>query len=332
MKAWILTVAKAALSIGLIAWLVHHARQQGTFTPWADGRIPWEHLAIAGFLVLTAVMGSFVRWQRLVRALGIDFRLADAVRLGFVGYFCSFFSLGGVGGDLFKAVFVARERPRDKARVVASVVVDRLVGLYSLMVLALLAIAMNQLWRSPRVEARAAAWLTTIGTVVGGLGLAALLSPWVSTAWLARIPGFSAVERLVLAIRLYRHEGRCLAVAFAISLATHVLYVLSLQTIAQGLPGLIPTLAEQLVAAPLASLTGVIPLPLNGLGAFEGALDYLYVRLSDAPVPAGQGLLVALGFRLLSVGVAIVGAIYFALSRADVTAALEAARSEARPV
>ncbi len=58
-----------------------------------------------------AVSLTFVRWYLLVRALGLHFRLLDAFRLGFLGYLFNFVSVGSVGGDLFKAIFIAREQP-----------------------------------------------------------------------------------------------------------------------------------------------------------------------------------------------------------------------------
>ena len=58
--------------------------------------------------------------------------MADAFRLGFLGYLFNFVSLGSVGGDLFKAVFIAREQHGKRAEAVATVVIDRVIGLYVL--------------------------------------------------------------------------------------------------------------------------------------------------------------------------------------------------------
>ena len=76
-------------------------------------------------------------------ALGLSFRWRDAFRLGFLGYFFNFVAAGGVGGDLFKAIFIAREQPQRRAAAVASVMMDRLMGLYALLVLASLVILLN---------------------------------------------------------------------------------------------------------------------------------------------------------------------------------------------
>ena len=86
-------------------------------------------------MVFCAVSLTFVRWYLLVRALGLNFRLLDAFRLGFLGYLFNFVSVGSVGGDLFKAIFIAREQPGRRTEAVATVLVDRVVGVYALVLL-----------------------------------------------------------------------------------------------------------------------------------------------------------------------------------------------------
>ena len=69
-----------------------------------------------------------VRWRMLVRAAGMSFSYKDAFRLGFLGFLLNFVSVGAVGGDLFKAVFIAREQPGRRIAAIVSVALDRLLG------------------------------------------------------------------------------------------------------------------------------------------------------------------------------------------------------------
>ncbi len=71
--------------------------------------------------------------------------MLEAFRLGSICFLLSFVSAGSVGGDLFKAVFLARRRPGKRVEAVASVLVDRGVGLYGL----LLVVAAALLLRDP---------------------------------------------------------------------------------------------------------------------------------------------------------------------------------------
>ena len=49
-----------------------------------------------------------------------------------VGVFYNTFLPGSVGGDLLKAYFIAKEHPERKARAIATVIADRALGLFGL--------------------------------------------------------------------------------------------------------------------------------------------------------------------------------------------------------
>jgi len=94
-----------------------------------------------------AVLLTFVRWWYLVRALDVPCRFADAIRISFWGYLFNLAPLGIVGGDVVKAVMLDHEHPRHRAKAVASVLVDRVIGLYVLFVVASVAILLTGFWR-----------------------------------------------------------------------------------------------------------------------------------------------------------------------------------------
>ena len=107
-------------------------------------------LLLGGFVVLLmAVVITIVRWCYLVRALGIDFSLPDAMRIGFIGYLFNLAPMGIVGGDLLKAWMLAREKPGNRAKALASVVVDRIVGLYVLFLVAAAGVFITGFWDIP---------------------------------------------------------------------------------------------------------------------------------------------------------------------------------------
>ncbi len=96
-----------------------------------DGRL----FVLAFGLYMTGVLLAFLRWYLLVRALGLPFRLKDAYRLGFIGMLFNFVIPGAVGGDFVKAAYLCREQGT-RTGPIASVVVDRIVGLLGLFLLA----------------------------------------------------------------------------------------------------------------------------------------------------------------------------------------------------
>jgi len=134
----------------------------------------WHLLAAALLVTLSAVTLTIVRWHWLMRAHDLPLADADALRLGFLGYLLNFVSFGAVGGDLFKAILAARECHGRRTEAVATVILDRLIGLFIVFVLASVAILATGAWRGntdPWLQAafRATLICTAVGTVGGGL-------------------------------------------------------------------------------------------------------------------------------------------------------------------
>jgi len=328
LKKLLITLLKFGVSIALLVYLVRGAAQDNAFEKLRDQPKDWYAFGGAFLLCFLAVVLSIVRWYFLVRALELPFRLRDALRLGFLGYLLNFFSLGNVGGDLFKAVFIAREQHGRRAEAVATVVVDRVIGLYVLFLVATTAIFWTGFLSSGVREIQIVCRATLTCTVVGGVGLVVLLWPGftngVASRRLSELPRVGPIiERLLLAVRMYRRKPAVLLLAAGLTVGVHVFTALGVYLVARGLPGTAPSLGSHFVVVPLAMVVGALPLPLSGLGAFEGALDFLYVYASSPEeVSAGQGLLVAFGYRLVTVAIAMVGVGIWLASRREVAATL----------
>lgn len=329
MKRILISLLKFGVSFGIIAYLVERARRDGTFTPLVEQPKHWGLLGLASFAYLVAVLLSFVRWYALVRALGLQFTMRDAFRLGFLGYLFNFVSLGSVGGDLFKAVFIAREQPGFRAEAVATVMMDRILGLFMLLVLASAAIVCTGQLAAPVPEVRIISQATLACTVAGCAGFALLMaSGLVRKSWLAslaRLPLVGPVtDKLVSAVIAYRHEPRALAASGLLSLVIHTCCTLSVYWMALGLPGMAPSLVDHFVIVPLALVTGALPLPVNGLGALEYAIDALYQWVpAGGALPEGRGFVVALGYRFATILAAVIAAVYYLASRREVAEVLE---------
>jgi uncharacterized protein (TIRG00374 family) len=327
-----LNIVKFAFSAGIIAWLVYD--NGPAFEQLRGQPKHWGLFALAWLASLAAVMLTFVRWFVLVRALDLSFSMKDAFRLGFLGYLLNFVSLGNVGGDLFKAVFVAREQPGRRAEAVATVVLDRVVGLYMLFVMASVAILATGQLNSTDAQIQFISRATLICTGLGLIGIMVLLVPGVTqgrfSAFLERMPRLGPLfGRLLGAIRIYRSRLTMLMLAAALSVAVHGLSATGVYLAARGLPGQVPPLADHFVIVPLAFVTGVLPLPANGLGALEYVIDFLYERVpAGMAVAKGRGFVVALGYRLITILIAMVGVGYYLVSRREVVELLHEADEE----
>ena len=113
-----------------------------------------------------------------------------------------------------------------------------------------------------------------------------------------------------------------------ISIGVHSLFAIGCWLIACGLPGGHLSLGCHFVVMPLASAMGVIPL---AMGPLEYVLDILYARVSAAQglvIIKGQGFVVALAYRLITVLIAALGAYYYLGNRREMSEVIHEAEQQ----
>ena len=333
LKKLLINCLKIAISVGIIAYLVMDAVNNRVFTDLGNRPKNWGLLAGSALVCFMAVLVTLVRWYYLIRALDLPVRFQEAIRIGFVGYLFNLSPVGIVGGDLLKAVMLARNYPGRRAEAAATVFVDRVIGLYVLFVVASVAILVTRFWQLPAPNPQAARAIqvicqaTLVLTAIGTAAMLALLIPNLTngrlTRLLATLPYVGRVtERLINAVRMYRWNPLVLVLSFLMSVVVHSLFSIGIYLIAAGLYDEYPTLGTHFVVSPLSSATGVLPI---SMGPFEYVLDRLYaaVLLPDGTfMQKGQGLVVALGYRIITVLTAAVGMGYYLASRQEFAAVL----------
>jgi len=96
------------------------------------------YIAIALFVFFFINLLLLIRWFVFIKALGLEVEFRDVVRYFFIGLFCNLFLPSAIGGDIIKALGLCRTSSQ-KARVVASVLLDRLSGFASIVLVATVA-------------------------------------------------------------------------------------------------------------------------------------------------------------------------------------------------
>lgn len=272
--------------------------------------------ALLSLLLATSL--SFIRWFVLVRALAIPFTLRDAFRLGFLGYLFNFVGPGAVGGDLFKAYFLARDQKERRAEAVATIFLDRVIGMYALMLVATTAILVCGASNLPDLGMFmfAVPWLTLCVT----LGFVVLLLPQRFSDWfvepMTNLPGIGGiVHRVVDALERYRQHRGWFVSTIVIGLAVHTLLAFCIHLADRAIHPATPTLSEHLIISPIAGAVSALPIPGGGLGTYEAGMSFLFQHVPSQPVEDGQGFAVALIYRLLTILIAAVGLVYYVLNR-----------------
>lgn len=319
-------LVKFALPVLLISWLL-----------WRIDAEQWEMLrqrpknypllVAAWFVATLAVSISLVRWAILVQCQGIRLSIWEAFRLGAIGYLLSFVSAGSVGGDVFKAIFLARRAPEKKVESVASVLVDRALGMYGLLVVVASALAFLPP-QSTSAEFQQISHGVALLTGIGTIALVVLVTGgrWIDwciqrvSQW--RLIG-NFVSRIATPLRMFHDYPRRFVLALVMSLFVHSLLTLSIYMIAKSIYDDAPSFADHLVIVPVGMIAAALPLTPAGLGVFEAAIEWLYTIIPNPPT-AASGTLVALVFEIVKIVLAATGVIFYWSGNREVRETIQA--------
>jgi len=301
--------AKIAILLGIVSWLINTFPKKN-WDALVEQDKNWFLLGQAFAIVLIAHLFSFWRWQILVQAIGVPFTLLGAIRLGFLGTLLNLVSVGSVGGDVFKAIEAARKAEKKRAEVVASVLVDRALGLLALVLVACigLSIASNL---SPTLK-----WIWLGATLFSSVGLTVLamivaLGHRIPIIWVNRIPVVGhTLHRVANACMVFQGRPILVLELLGASLMVHISFTIACVLISNSLYDAVPTIAEHFMAIPPAMAAATLPLTPGGVGVQEFAIDNLFRELPNLPADF-SGLIVAGVLRGLLVCVSLVGAVYY---------------------
>ncbi len=257
----------------------------------------WAVAAIVLVLVDRGLMAF--RWMVLLCALTPGSRppFAEILRIFFVSTFVGSF-LPSVAGDVYRAYSLSRLRV-DGVQSAASVVMDRALGVLSMVVVAIVALAFaREMMAVPGVGATVG--VSALGCAVGAAALystraaaaAHMLTSWLPGKKLRYLSG-----GLIDAVRRYTHHHRELTTVLLSSIAVQGLRVLQAFCLGMAL-GISAPLWVYFVFIPLIVIVMQVPITISGLGVSQWMFELLFTRVgvtSEAAV-ALSILFVALAF------------------------------------
>jgi uncharacterized protein (TIRG00374 family) len=293
-------MARATVAVGLTVFVVWRSDAASVGAAVAGAHVAWLAASVALVLVDRSLMAY--RWIVLVRVFEPPDRLplAAIVRVFFVSSFVGTFLPASVGGDAVRAWGLARERAGGAASV-ASVLMDRLLGVVGLLLVTLagLGLAADLLRDSVVVTSVALVALACAAA------FAAVYSQRVAAALarlLALVP-LAAIRRmafeLTAAVRAYATRHGALANVLAGSIAVQLLRIVQAYALGRSIDITAP-LATYVAFIPLILLVMLLPISIYGLGTSQLAFAALFAR---AGVAADE----AVALSLLFVGLGLVG-------------------------
>jgi uncharacterized protein (TIRG00374 family) len=277
-KKFAIQAIKILFSIAIITWLV----QSGKLNFSALGKLlSPQYAPFAFLLILGNVFLASERWKMLIKSQGLPGKSWALFKLTLIGTFFNFAMPGGVGGDVVKAYYFTRENPGTKVVAVTSVLMDRVLGLFAMVLLALV-VMFYDLDHILKIES-----LHNLFIFIAALfacfcvGLSVVFSTYLYDSGIlkkliAKLPLASKFLKLYESMHLYGKNGQRIIGTVILSLLSQgcAIAFLILVGHAAGF-GAVPFKTYYLVA-PLGFMATAIPISPAGVGVGQAAFYFLF--------------------------------------------------------
>jgi len=241
------------------------------------------------------------KWTLLLKARGFHLQLLAAMKIYCASMVWGMFLPTTVGADTIRAVGVTRAGV-DANEVVASIVIERMFGFLSALLLGLCSLLLVSLSGAFEGRFMALWWAALVMIVAAILTLAASFSESVFRLTHDRLLGRFRSNRIAETLRkfhetylAYRSNMGTLVAFSALTVGEHLLAIVLSWLIALAL-GIHVGILFFLIAVPLSLLISRIPISIDGLGTFEVAFAFL---LSLGGISSAEAVAIAFTGRIL---------------------------------
>lgn len=302
-KALTIVLVKLLIAAGLVGWLVHSGKLD--FSRLLTVQFGWGLALLVGCQALMLML-PLARWFVLARAHQLRLSFAQSLRIGLIGYFVSLFLPTSLGLDGLRMVYLCRYNKGREHAAVSTVVVDRVLGTFGLVVVGVVFGAALAAQSGNEVLTRITLFLAAmLGGAVGGL---ALLWTRAASGALRRLYRWKLAANFLEALAEYRRQPKAVAAALGLSWVGHLSSFTAAYLAFQAM-GMTAPLLTVLAMMPLVNLSGIIPLTPLGLGVADSVAVALF---SLAGVEKG-GAEVTMLLRAATVMLSVCGSVAYLL-------------------
>ncbi len=261
-------------------------------------------LVAALALLAAGVLVTSVRWWWLLGAAAVRARWSACLRLTSLGLFFNIVIPGLTGGDLIKAVLVARESPGQRAQAVISVAVDRLVGVFTLFVIgAPVILVAGGVFDRMRPYVLLALVAMVLGILVYTSRPLRRLVRFPSAPQRLR----EAVQSVDQAVMAYSGHKRVLLACFLASALNHLCVIAAVFVLGRAFGDTLLRFVQYVAMVTIANSASALPIAPGGWGVGEAAYSYLFEQLGSA---ATLGLAVSVSYRLCMMALGLLGGLF----------------------
>ncbi len=227
-----------------------------------------------------SVVLSVARWRVILENFDIDIAYFPLTKITFIGNFFNLFLPSAIGGDFFRAYYLAKRKHRGMSTTITTTMLERSAGLCALLGIGTFFAATR------RLEVQG---ISLFHIFLGLIGLytaanIALFHPWIHDKITRLFKRWhledveSKLELVYRGLRSLRSNRRAITIALLLSLVIQFLSVVIMWVAALSI-GVRAPFYVFLVFIPIINLTIMIPLTINGFGLRESAYALLFAQI-----------------------------------------------------
>lgn len=288
------------VAAGLTGYLLWRSDPAAVLQAAAHADLRWLAAAVLLVFVDRALMAE--RWIHLLCIIdpGARPRLARLLEIFFVSTFVGTFLPASIGGDAVRAYSLSREHVSG-ADAVASVFMDRMLGVASLLLMGVAGLFLARDLASNRIILLSLALTTGVSVATVLTIFSERVGVW-SAQIAARMP-ITAVKRagggIIESVRRYASHHLALLTVLASSVAVQILRILQAYCLGRAI-AIDAGLAVYFAFVPLILLVMLLPVSINGLGTGQAAFVWFFARAGVEAAPAfALSLLFILALQLV---------------------------------
>ena len=297
---------RVTVSAALLFYIFSRIDRERTAEVLRSANLTYIVYALVVFCIIYVFI--LIRWFIFIKALGLTVTTFNVVRYFLVGLFGNLFLPTAIGGDLLKTVGLCRETSQ-KARVVASVLLDRLSGFTAVAIVATVAYAIGFRMIDDKT-------LIIPVTILGGalfLLCAVLFNEKIYSFGCRIFNPFPKIKQSLMNlhydIKLLNHNRVEGFKAIGVSCVCQVTYSFVFYLMAKGLHQEID-LIYFLIFTPFLCVAASFP-SIGGLGVREAGAAYLFAKIG---VESGVAVSLSLINFLFMIVTGLIGGAFYVLT------------------
>lgn len=253
------------------------------------------------------------RWYWLLRSRNFNVAIGSTYALYLIGIFFNNALPSSVGGDVVKAFYLAREQKARQVDAVLSVLIDRVLGLYSLLLLSLVSVVWDFSFVKSQADVRWMAIMCAVLSLAMTVGLMIGFSTRIDralriTSTLRKFPALKKIRELFEAMQLYGRQKSAILISIGASVIAQSFSVAFFVMVGEALGVSIP-LTAYLFCIPLGFVATALPIAPAGVGV--GQIAFLFLFHAYAPESRDMGAAAITAFQMAMLAWGAVGAVFY---------------------